>query len=38
VEIPADFDARRGAVILACRSGRVRRLGTRGFVQIGEVQ
>jgi phosphoribosylformylglycinamidine synthase subunit PurL len=38
VEIPADYDARRGAAILACRPGRVRRLGSRGFVQIGEVR
>ncbi|MFL5943488.1 MAG: phosphoribosylformylglycinamidine synthase subunit PurL [Gaiellaceae bacterium] len=37
VEIPADYDARRGAAILACRPGRVRRLGARGFVQIGQV-
>jgi phosphoribosylformylglycinamidine (FGAM) synthase-like enzyme len=38
VEIPADYDARRGGAILACRRGRVRRLGSRGFVQIGEVR
>jgi phosphoribosylformylglycinamidine synthase subunit PurL len=37
VEIPGDYDARRGAAILACSPGRVRRLGSRGFVQIGEV-
>jgi phosphoribosylformylglycinamidine synthase subunit PurL len=37
VEIPADYDSRRGAAILACRPSRVKRLGSRGFVQIGEV-
>jgi phosphoribosylformylglycinamidine (FGAM) synthase-like enzyme len=37
VEIPDDYDSRRGAAILACRPGRVRRLGSRGFVQIGVV-
>jgi phosphoribosylformylglycinamidine synthase subunit PurL len=38
VEVPADYDARRGAAILACSPGRVRRLGSRGFVQIGSVR
>jgi phosphoribosylformylglycinamidine synthase len=38
VEIPADYDSRRGAAILACRPGRAQRLGARGFVQIGQVQ
>jgi phosphoribosylformylglycinamidine (FGAM) synthase-like enzyme len=38
VEIPAEYDSRRGAAILACRPGRVRRLGSRGFVRIGEVR
>ena len=38
VEIPADHDSRRGAAILACRPARVRRLGSRGFVRIGEVR
>jgi phosphoribosylformylglycinamidine synthase len=38
VEIPAEYDSRRGAAILACRTGRVRRLGSRGFVRIGEVR
>jgi phosphoribosylformylglycinamidine synthase len=37
VEIPADYDSRRGAAILACRPGRIKRLGSRGFVQIGVV-
>jgi phosphoribosylformylglycinamidine synthase len=37
VELPDDYDSRRGAAILACRPGRVRRLGARGFVQIGSV-
>jgi phosphoribosylformylglycinamidine synthase subunit PurL len=37
VELPADYDARRGAAILACRPERVGRLGSRGFVQIGVV-
>ena len=37
VEIPADYDARRGAAVLACRPERVGRLGSRGFVQIGQV-
>ena len=35
VEIPASYDSRRGAAILACRPERVARLGSRGFVQIG---
>ena len=38
VELPADYDSRRGAAILACRPERVSRLGSRGFVQIGEVR
>jgi phosphoribosylformylglycinamidine synthase II len=38
VELPADYDSRRGAAILACRPERVNRLGTRGFVRIGEVR
>jgi phosphoribosylformylglycinamidine synthase len=38
VELPADYDARRGAAILGCRRGGVNRLGSRGFVQIGEVR
>jgi phosphoribosylformylglycinamidine synthase len=37
VELPADYDSRRGAAILACRPARVNRLGSRGFVQIGVV-
>ena len=37
VELPADYDSRRGAAILACRPGRIKRLGSRGFVQIGVV-
>jgi phosphoribosylformylglycinamidine synthase len=37
VEVPTDYDARRGAAILACKPSKVRRLGTRGFVQIGQV-
>jgi phosphoribosylformylglycinamidine (FGAM) synthase-like enzyme len=37
VELPADYDSRRGAAILACHSGRVGRLGSRGFVEIGVV-
>jgi phosphoribosylformylglycinamidine synthase len=37
VEIPADYDSRRGAAILACSPGRVGRLGSRGFVRIGSV-
>jgi len=38
VEIPARYDARRGAAVLACRPERVARLGSRGFVRIGEVR
>jgi phosphoribosylformylglycinamidine (FGAM) synthase-like enzyme len=38
VELPADYDSRRGAAILACRPGRIGRLGSRGFVQIGQVR
>jgi phosphoribosylformylglycinamidine synthase subunit PurL len=38
VELPAGYDARRGAAILACRPERVARLGSRGFVRIGEVR
>jgi phosphoribosylformylglycinamidine (FGAM) synthase-like enzyme len=38
VELPADYDSRRGAAILACRPERVSRLGARGFVRIGEVR
>jgi phosphoribosylformylglycinamidine synthase len=38
VELPDDYDSRRGAAILACTRGRVTRLGSRGFVQIGEVR
>jgi phosphoribosylformylglycinamidine (FGAM) synthase-like enzyme len=37
VEIPADYDSRRGAAILACTPERLERLGTRGFRQIGVV-
>jgi phosphoribosylformylglycinamidine synthase len=37
VELPADYDSRRGAAILACRPGRIKRLGARGFVEIGQV-
>jgi phosphoribosylformylglycinamidine (FGAM) synthase-like enzyme len=37
VELPAYYDSRRGAAILACRPGRIKRLGARGFVQIGIV-
>jgi phosphoribosylformylglycinamidine synthase subunit PurL len=37
VEIPPSYDTRRGAAILACKPKRVARLGSRGFVQIGEV-
>jgi phosphoribosylformylglycinamidine synthase II len=37
-EIPADYDSRRGAAILACRPERMARLGARGFVHIGEVR
>jgi phosphoribosylformylglycinamidine synthase subunit PurL len=38
VELPADYDSRRGAAVLACRPERVKRLGARGFVRIGEVR
>jgi phosphoribosylformylglycinamidine synthase len=38
VELPEDVDARRGAAILACKPSKVKRLGARGFVQIGEVR
>jgi phosphoribosylformylglycinamidine synthase len=38
VELPDDYDSRRGAAILACRPKRVKRLGSRGFVQIGQVR
>ena len=37
VELPAEYDSRRGAAILACRPGRIERLGSRGFVRIGTV-
>jgi phosphoribosylformylglycinamidine synthase len=37
VEIPADYDSRRGAAILACTPERLAKLGSRGFRQIGEV-
>jgi phosphoribosylformylglycinamidine synthase subunit PurL len=37
VELPADYDSRRGAAILACRPARLGRLGSRGFVRIGVV-
>lgn len=38
VELPAGYDARRGAAILACPPGDLGRLGSRGFVRIGEVR
>ena len=38
VEIPADYDKRRGAAILACAPKRVAQLGSRGFRQIGVVR
>jgi phosphoribosylformylglycinamidine synthase II len=38
VEIPTDYDSRRGAAILACRPEVVAKLGSRGFVRIGEVE
>ena len=38
VEIPEDYDSRRGAAILACAPTAVERLGSRGFVRIGEVR
>ncbi len=37
VDIPADYDSRRGAAILAGKAERVARLGSRGFRLIGEV-
>ncbi len=37
VEIPADYEKRRGAAILAGAPERVAQLGSRGFRQIGEV-
>ncbi len=37
VEIPDDYDPRRGAAILGCKPSKVKRLGKRGFVQIGTV-
>jgi phosphoribosylformylglycinamidine synthase subunit PurL len=37
VEIPADYDARRGAALLACAPGDVSRLGSKGYIRIGEV-
>ena len=38
VEIPADYESRRGAAILACTPERLERLGSRGFRQIGVVR
>src|SRR5262249_7628030 len=38
VELPADYDPRRGAAILACAPERVAHLGSRGFRRIGEVR
>jgi phosphoribosylformylglycinamidine synthase len=38
VDIPADYNSRRGAAILACAPDRVAKLGSRGFVQIGRVR
>jgi phosphoribosylformylglycinamidine synthase len=38
VELPEDYDATRGAAILACAPAAVSRLGSRGFVRIGEVR
>ena len=38
VEIPADYDARRGAAVVACTPERLERLGTRGFREIGVVR
>jgi phosphoribosylformylglycinamidine (FGAM) synthase-like enzyme len=38
VELPDDYDSRRGAAILACRPKRAKRLGSRGFVRIGQVR
>jgi phosphoribosylformylglycinamidine synthase len=37
VEPPADYDARRGAAVLACKPSKLKRLGKRGFVRIGVV-
>jgi phosphoribosylformylglycinamidine synthase subunit PurL len=37
VEIPTDYNSRRGAAILACAPERLERLGSRGFRQIGQV-
>ncbi|HET7573344.1 MAG TPA: phosphoribosylformylglycinamidine synthase subunit PurL [Gaiellaceae bacterium] len=37
VEIPPEYDSRRGAAILACPPEDVAKLGSRGFVQIGSV-
>ncbi len=37
IELPSDYDSRRGAAILACRPERLNRLGSRGFVEIGVV-
>src|SRR6476620_6386883 len=31
VELPTDYDSRRGAAILACRPGRMTRIGSRGL-------
>jgi phosphoribosylformylglycinamidine synthase len=38
VEIPQEYDSRRGAAILACSPERLAKLGSRGFVRIGEVR
>ena len=38
VELPESYDSRRGAAILACHPRRVARLGSRGFVRIGQVR
>ncbi|HET7568485.1 MAG TPA: phosphoribosylformylglycinamidine synthase subunit PurL [Gaiellaceae bacterium] len=38
VEIPDDYDSRRGAAILAMSPDLVPRLGSRGYVQIGQVR
>jgi phosphoribosylformylglycinamidine (FGAM) synthase-like enzyme len=37
VEIPTDYESRRGAAIIACPPDRLGRLGSRGFRQIGAV-
>jgi phosphoribosylformylglycinamidine synthase len=37
VEIPEDYESRRGAAILACTPDRLDRLGSRGFREIGEI-